>query len=324
MNKTFALLLLSVCVVSAATEEKTAKTFNASPGGNLVIDIGFGSIEVVASADRTEVSVDAWRKITRWNSTDEESYLKENPIEFSQDGNTVIVRAPTHMTWSWFSGWHNRNEARYVVRIPANFNTTLKTSGGSIAVSGASGSVKVNTSGGALHFANLHGPVDGHTSGGSVQAADCDGELHLGTSGGRIEVTGGSGALSGNTSGGSITVKSFNGPVSVDTSGGGITIDNIQGKINGHTSGGSVHASLLAPIPGDVDLSTSGGSITVTVAPDAKLNLDAETSGGGVDCDLPLTVQGKIGRSRVTGTVNGGGPSVRLHTSGGSIHVRKP
>jgi DUF4097 and DUF4098 domain-containing protein YvlB len=324
MKTLFALLLLSAGVASAATEEKIAKTFSASSGGNLMIDVGFGSIEVVASPDRTEVSVDAWRKITRWNSTDEESYLKENPIEFSQDGNTVIVHAPTHMTWSWFSGWRNRNEARYIVRIPANFNATLKTSGGSITVSSVSGSVKVNTSGGSLHFANIHGPVDGHTSGGSIEAADCDSEIHLGTSGGGIEVTGGSGALSGNTSGGSITVKSFNGPVSVATSGGSITIETIQGKIKGHTSGGSVHAILLAPIPGDVDLSTSGGGITVTVAPDARLNLDAETSGGGVDCDLPLTVQGKIGRSRVTGTVNGGGPSVRLRTSGGSIHVRKP
>ncbi|MBK9992002.1 MAG: DUF4097 family beta strand repeat protein [Verrucomicrobia bacterium] len=323
MKTLFALLLLSACAASAATEEKANKTFAATSGGNLVVEVGFGLIEVVATPDRTDVSVDAWRKITRWNSTDEENYLKENPIEFVQDGNTVIVRAPKRMTWSWFGSWRNRNEANYIIHVPGNFNVTLKTSGGSITISAVSGSVKANTSGGSLRFVNIHGSVDGHTSGGNVKAADCEGEIRIGTSGGSIEVAEGSGTLSGNTSGGSITVKSFKGSVSIDTSGGGITVENIQGKINGHTSGGSIHAILLAPIPGDVDLSTSGGGITATVAPDAAFNLDAATSGGGVDCDLPLTVQGKIQRSRVTGTVNAGGPSVRLHTSGGSIRIRK-
>ena len=323
MKTLFALLVLSVCTVSAATEEKTNKTFTATSGGNLVVEVGFGSIEVVANPDRTDVSVDVWRKITRWSSADEENYLKENPIDLVQDGNTVTVRAPQHMTWSWFGSWHNRNEANYIIHVPGNFNVTLKTSGGSITATAVSGSVKANTSGGSLRFTGIHGSVDGHTSGGSIKTADCDGEIRIGTSGGSIEVAEGCGSLRGDTSGGSITVKSFKGPVSVDTSGGGITVENIQGKINGHTSGGSVHAILLAPIPGDVDLSTSGGGITATVAPDAAFTLDASTSGGGVDCDLPLTVQGKIQRSRVTGTVNAGGPSVCLHTSGGSIHIRK-
>jgi hypothetical protein len=326
---TTALLLatgtFAAAALTAATEETLAKTFPSAAAGSLVVDVDFGSLEIIAEPARTEVKVEVWRKITRGNTADEESFLKENPVEFIQDGNTVTIRArsKTSLSWSWFGGWHNRNEARYTVHLPAQFSTTLKTDGGSIAVSGVAGSVKANTSGGALSFTTIHGPVDGHTSGGGIKAVDCEGEVRLGTSGGGIHVSGGSGTLDGGTSGGSVTVKNFNGPVTVETSGGGITLEDLRATVRGHTSGGSIHASFLAPLPGPVDLSTSGGGIHVTVPADAAFNLDASTSGGGVTCDLPLTVQGKIQRSRAVGTVNGGGPELHLRTSGGGIHVEK-
>jgi len=323
MKTLFALMLLSACVVSAATEDKINKTFTVSPGGELVVEVGFGSIEVVASPDFHEVSVEGWRKITRSSEADEVSFLKDNPIELSQEGNTVIVRAPARMSWSWFSGWRNRNEARYTVHVPTEFSTKLKTSGGSIAVSNVSGSVKANISGGSLRFTNVHGPIDGHTSGGSIKTVDCTGDLLIGTSGGSIDVAGGSGSLHGNTSGGSVTVKTFNGPVEVGTSGGGITIENTRGKISGHTSGGSIHATLLSPIQDDIELTTSGGGVTVKVPADAAFALDAGTSGGGVHSDLPVTTQGDLKHNHIKGTINGGGPSVQLHTSGGGINVQK-
>lgn len=330
MKTPLALLLLSAgafsaSYASAATEETLTKTFPVTPGGTLVVEVGFGSIEIVADPARPEVTADVWRKITRSDAAAEESFLKENPVEFVQDGNTVTIRtrAKTALSGSWFSGWRNRNEARYTVHVPPQFNTTLKTSGGSIAVNGLTGTVKANTSGGALDFAAIHGPIDGHTSGGGIKAVDCEGDVRLGTSGGGLHVSGGSGTLDGGTSGGSVTVKNFNGPVTVETSGGGITLEDLRATARGHTSGGSIHASFLATPPSKVDLSTSGGGITVTLPATAAFNLNAETSGGGVTCDLPLTVQGKLQRSRSVGTVNGGGPELLLRTSGGSIHVRQ-
>lgn len=325
MKTYLALLALSVCTASAATEEKINKTYVASPGGALVVEVNFGSIEIVASPERTDASVDIWRKITRWSSADEENYLKENPVEIIQEGTTLTIRArgKTNFSWSWFRAWKNRNEARYVIRIPEQFTAQLKSAGGSIDVSGVNGSVKADTSGGSLKFTRIQGQLNGNTSGGSVTTTDCNGEIRIGTSGGGIHVTGSGGSLNAGTSGGGITVKNFNGPIDIGTSGGSITVENIQGKIHGGTSGGSIHALLPDQIPGEVKLGTSGGSITVTTASTAAFTLDAETSGGGVNCDLPITVQGNIGRSRVKGTVNNGGPTVHLRTSGGSIHVRK-
>jgi hypothetical protein len=38
---------------------------------------------------------------------------------------------------------------------------------------------------------------------------------------------------------------------------------------------------------------------------------------------LPVTVVGKVARDRLKGTVNGGGKSVVLRSSAGSIHLKK-
>jgi hypothetical protein len=93
--------------------------------------------------------------------------------------------------------------------------------------------------------------------------------------------------------------------------------------VQGSTSGGSISAVLPSPLPDEVKLSTSGGGVTVRVSEDAAFNLDAATSAGGVSSELPVTVVGKIARDRMKGAVNGGGKSVVLRTSAGSIHVKK-
>ena len=131
------------------------------------------------------------------------------------------------------------------------------------------------------------------------------------------------GPLNGGTSGGGVTVKNFHGFVSVESSGGGITIENVVGKLRAETSGGPINAVLPSPIPDEVSLESSGGGVTVKVAPDAAFNLDAEASGGGVSCELPIARQGKKEHGEMKGPVNGGGPAVKLESSGGGIHVKK-
>ena len=324
MKLTLLVLALTTCAALAATEEQTNKTFQVTSGGTLVVDVNFGSIDV--STNSTDaVAVNVWRKVTRGSAEQEQKFLMENPVVITQDGNTVTVRCRPNLkeSFHWFGGFGNRNEAKYSIQVPAQFNARLKTSGGGIAVSNLTGEVKADTSGGGLRFAQLHGSLNGDTSGGGIHVSDCQGPIKIHTSGGGIEVAGGSGSLDGDTSGGAITVKSFKGPVSMHTSGGGITMDNVAGQIKGDTSGGSILAVLLSPLPGDVSLYTSGGGVTVKVAGTTAFNLEAETSGGGVSCDLPVTVQGKPEHNRVKGPVNGGGPVVKLGTSGGGIHVEK-
>ena len=306
----------------AATEEQINKHFTVQPGGKLVVEVDFGSINVSTNSG-SEVVVDAWRKVSRSSKSAEEEYLKSNPVEISQDGTTVTVRCRSKVgsNWSWTG--HNQNQAKYTVTVPAQFNASLKTAAGTIETSDLTGEVTAHTSGGSLHFARLHGPLDGNTSGGRIQVKDCDGTVKIHTSGGGIDVAGGTGTLDGGTSGGAVTVKNFHGPTHVSTSGGGITVENVAGELDGSTSGGSIHAVLLSPLADSVKLSTSGGGVTVRVPGDASFDLDAKTSAGGVSSELPVSVVGKAERSHLKGTVNGGGKSVVLRTSAGGINIQK-
>jgi hypothetical protein len=317
-----ALCLALSCALQGATQDQLNKKFSVQPGGKVVVDVDFGSISVSTNAN-AEVAVDVWRKVSRGSKGDEESYLRNNPVQIDQDGNTITIRchAKEARSRSWFSFGRNQNEARYTITVPAQFNAQLATAGGGIKVSDLNGTVKAHTSGGGLDFARLHGPLDGDTSGGGIEMEDCVGELKIHTSGGGISVAGGSGSLQGDTSGGSVAVRKFHGPTHVETSGGGVTIADVTGKVHGSTSGGSIKASFSSPITDSVRLETSGGGVTVRVPADVAFDLDAETSAGGVHSEFAVGGGAKAERDHLKGPVNGGGKSVYLRSSAGSIHI---
>src|SRR6266478_192500 len=155
------LVLVASLVAQAATEEQINKKFTAQPGGTVVVDVDFGSINVRTNAG-SEVVVDVWRKVGRSSKSEEEKFLRDNPVKFDQNGNTVTIKcaAKTSTSRSWFSFGRNQNEAKYTITVPGQFSAQLQTAGGGIDVSELTGNVKAHTSGGGLHFARLHGPLD--------------------------------------------------------------------------------------------------------------------------------------------------------------------
>jgi hypothetical protein len=315
--------LASACVsgdsaaAHAQTQGDIQKTFSVQPGGRLVMDVEPGSIEVKTTGD-SQIVVDVFRKVERGNA---EEVLSRHEISFDHRGNDLTIRAKFP---SGFMRWRRPGlQARWVVSIPREFNIDLKTSGGGISVDDLKGEVLVKTSGGGLKFGKIEGPIIGNTSGGSVSLAGCNGKVDVRTSGGGINIGSGAGELSAETSGGGIEIADFSGDAFVRTSGGGIRIKHIKGSIDASTSGGPITAALGAQPKKDCRLHTSGGGITVELDESLALNINAEASGGGVSTDLPLTVQGKLQNGSLRGTLNGGGQTLNLHTSGGSIHLRK-
>jgi hypothetical protein len=97
----------------------------------------------------------------------------------------------------------------------------------------------------------------------------------------------------------------------------------VENTVNASTSGGNVTADWIAALKGDCRLETSGGDVRVSVPRALGLSLDASTSGGQVHADgLTITIEkGGTGRSKLAGKVNGGGPVLKLHSSGGDISI---
>lgn len=323
--KLSALLLLFALAqtASALTEEKIHEARAAKPGGKLMVDVDFGSIEV-AAGENDKVLVDAYRKIESSSKEKEEEYFKAVPVTISAEGDKVIVRAVReHQSLGnqvWNLMRHTRTDAHYTIRVPASFNADLQTAGGEISAKGLTGKVKADTSGGDLSFNSIHGDLKADTSGGDITAGGCDGAIDLETSGGRIQVTDGRGKLRGETSGGDVTVKNFGGDTRVESSGGRLRLANISGKLNAETSGGAISAILPSPVAGDVRLETSAGEITVVTPPNAGLSVDAETGAGSVSSDLPISTM-RSDHTSMKGTINGGGKSLVLRSGAGAIEI---
>ena len=242
------------------------------------------------------------------------------PIAINKEGNTVTVRAHSSKRESFWNFGRSRTEGHYTLRVPRNSAADLRTAGGGIATSELRGEVKAKTSGGKLKFEHVEGPVVGETNGGSIEVRACNGAIEIETSGGEIATEDSKGGLHARTSGGGIHVRNFSGDTEVKTSGGELTLDRIAGKLTGKTSGGSISASVVGSVMGDVTLETSAGSIDLVLPANAAVDIAAETSAGRITSNLPLLL-GKPDHEHLHGKLNGGGKTVLLRTSAGSITI---
>lgn len=146
-------------------------------------------------------------------------------------------------------------------------------------------------------------------------------DVHLRTGGGGIEVANLTGDIDAHTSGGGIRVGDIIGDVDVRTSGGSIKVGEVAGNLKAHTSGGSITAKITKQPTEDSALTTSGGSVTAYLAPGIAVDLEARTSGGSVSSEIP--VNGTLKQTRIKGEINGGGPRLKLATSGGSVRIKE-
>ncbi len=163
--------------------------------------------------------------------------------------------------------------------------------------------------------------VDIRTGGGDVKLSHLEGDTHLETSGGDVRVSSLAGNLTARTSGGDIELHDLTGDVNVKTSGGDINLENASGRVEAHTSGGDVTAALARGNARGGEIETSGGDVKVRIDPGVSLDLDASTSSGEVTSNLPLKVTGELSPSRLHATLGSGGETLRVHTSGGSVHI---
>lgn len=307
----------------ADTEDNLERKFTVAPGGTLIVEAEFGAVDISTHAGN-EAEIRVWRRVKRSDKGEEEAFLQDRPVSVSQDGDTVTVRSVAPRKEGPRSRGVQTTQGKYTIVVPARFNVRLKTAGGTLAVRDLEGETKASSGGGDLAFSNLKGPVDGQTAGGRIKANGCEGTLKVKTGGGGIQVDGGRGSLEGLTAGGQVTVKSFDGPVSVKTGGGNIELDGIAGTINGATAGGTISASVTA-VANDIKLTSGGGAVTLRAPGNAAFDFEASTTAGTVTIDLPVTVdvERKPSRQHVKGAVNGGGKSVVLRTTAGSVQVKR-
>ena len=307
LSRLFLLLaaLAAPLALSAKITRTVEKTFTVQAGGNLNAATQGGDITIMTS-DRPEVHVAVKQVVRASTEKEADEILAKLTLTLEQSGNDVTAEAKyeKRSSGSWFGNWPPVTVS-FEVTVPKNYNLKLNTSGGNISVASLNGNVHARTSGGDLRFDRIEGDIDAGTSGGNITLKEGTARARLGTSGGDI------------------TIDRAGGPTDVSTSGGNIKINSVAQLINATTSGGDIHAVITEPLKQDTLLSTSGGDVDVEVVKGAGFQLDASTSGGDVKASgLTITIEkGGTGKSRLVGSVNGGGPRLKLRSSGGDVAV---
>jgi hypothetical protein len=145
-----------------ATEE-WSRSYDLATGGRLELSNINGRIEAEPSAGRLEVRAEI---IARGASRRSARRLLQR-VEIEEQASPERVRLETkHPGLSFLSGGV---EVRYQVRIPAGCAAELKTTNGSITLTGLSDPVSLRTVNGRISASALGGAVEARTTNGSIE-----------------------------------------------------------------------------------------------------------------------------------------------------------
>lgn len=124
-----------------------------------------------------------------------------------------------------------------------------------------------------------------------------------------------------------------NGEVEANRLNGDVTLSTVNGSVNFSTTGSGRATTVNGSIRGEMGradwsdtmkMSTVNGSITLTLPAGLDTDLVATTVNGDINAnDFPVTVQGRVSRHRLEGTIGGGGRRLALDTVNGSITLKR-
>jgi hypothetical protein len=172
----------------------------------------------------------------------------------------------------------------YEIQAPARTYLEAGSGSGDISDDGVGVNARLNTGSGTIHATGLKESFTVETGSGDIYAEQT-----------------GSGDVKANTGSGTIELK------------------NISGGLRAQTGSGDI--KLGGDPKSDWRVQTGSGSVELWPG-HSGFTLDASTGSGSIKTDHEMLVQGSIeSHHHLTGKINGGGPTLRVETGSGDIHV---
>lgn len=326
-------------------------TGTIDPGGTLLIRAPYGDVTVTGASDDGQIHVSVHKNIRAHNDEEVESRRKRLQPYFTGSAGSVVLDAPA------IESGHDD----LTVQVPRNTVLTVNAEHGSINVqeihapvtvtSSGSGEVNLSGIGGtvAAHMNNNDASVSAHSISGGVSIEGHAGDISLSDISGPVNVQGEffgttsvartANAVSFHTkrtqfdaaridgdltieSGSDLEASSVMGPVTLNTAYRNITLNRVQGSVKVTNRDGSVTLTN-APPSGAIDITNSHGAVDVGLPDKAGFVLSAQVRHGDIENDFGLSAQENHDDNVLTGTVAGGGPTVRIQTTDGDITIRK-
>ena len=316
--------------VQARTEAEARRLF---------LTVGGGPIKPVRIGDQLELKIHARGRVVADVRVQPPRALRQVVIE-TDVGEVEVrdVRAPVNVT----SGAGSVLCDRIVGAL------SVRTGGGDLVMGNISGPVRARTGGGMVRLRQSSGEASLETGGGEIVVDEIAGPLYAFTGAGNIEVGRAGGRVEAHTRGGLIRVREAAGEVMAQSAGGGVFIGSARG-VHCESSAGAVK---LAGVSGQVHVTTSVGSIFAELqAAKPWLNSLLNAARGDITVWIPATLALTVSamadspRSRIVsdfaeipvtqiavgdelrctarGSLNGGGPVLRIAAGDGVVYLKR-
>jgi hypothetical protein len=292
-------LYLSATAAAIAAERSFDRNLSVNGAVTLHVSTGSGYIHISPGGDSQVHIVGHVKSNNSWwggSSDDAVEKVASNP-PVTQAGNIITV-GEDHSDWS------HHVTIDYDITTPANTILVAESGSGDLQLAGIGGTVRAHTGSGTIHADKLGSGSRLESGSGSIEANNLQGSTTLQTGSGSIRAQ-----------------LSAAGDVTASTGSGSIDLGNVQGALKADTGSGGISVSGQPTAPWKLE--TGSGSINLRLE-NARFTLEAETGSGSVKSDPPLTMttHGTVDKHHVSGTVNGGGPTIRARTGSGDIHIQ--
>jgi DUF4097 and DUF4098 domain-containing protein YvlB len=293
------IFLLLPLLLHARVEGHFDRTLTVSGTVHLDLTTGSGDITVKAGNSNQVVIHGKISSNNEWFSNSEGAVrqVESNP-PIQQNGNDIRI------------GYNLPEEVRrhvsisYEVMVPAD------------------ATVQAHSGSGGVNLEGIRGEVQGQTGSGDIRLRDLGGHVHVQTGSGGIRAQDVAAPFFGHTGSGDIEAEltgSGSGDVDIQSGSGGVRLRGIKGGLHARTGSGDISAD--GSVTGPWQLHTGSGTIHLAIG-SGGFNLDVHTGSGSIHSDLPITVQGSMGKRELKGTVRGGGPEVAVSTGSGDVDIR--
>lgn len=226
---------------------------------------------------------------------------------------------------------------------------TVRSAGGELMIGDIGGQVRAATGGGMVRLRRAGGETWLETGGGEIIVGETMGALHATTGAGNIEVGRAGGKVEARTQGGIIRVEHAEGEVVAESAGGtivigsargvqcesaegGVKLAGVTGQMRVVTTAGSIFAELQRgglPLLNSL-LSAARGDITIWIPSNLAVTVAAvaESRRSRIVSEFPEIRVDQTGRgdqftARAHGSLNGGGPVLRVAAGDGVVYLRR-
>lgn len=191
-----------------------------------------------------------------------------------------------------------------------------------LTASGVSGRAVVETSyrdvsvqrvGGDARLVSRHGEVRASDVTGAVHAESSYEDVVLARIGGPVDVR---------VDHGGVQADALASGAQIRSAGDDVIVDGFRGALDIQSERGSVRLSPRGPVDQNIQVRVVHGGIELAVPAESRFTLEASSNGGEVEVlDVPAFASTTTARTRVLGTVGGGGSPVTLTAAHGDVRL---